>query len=90
MTDIQETPDSVGESPATELELARVQIANLQAGIISNRRVGMAVGIVMATMRVKDDEAFHLLRRTSQKSHRKLREVAEDVILTGGLEAQPD
>jgi AmiR/NasT family two-component response regulator len=75
----------VAQDPASELERARIQIVNLQAGITSNRRVGMAVGIVMATLRVKEDEAFDLLRRLSQRSHRKLRDVAEDVILTGVL-----
>jgi AmiR/NasT family two-component response regulator len=40
----------------------------------------MAVGIVMRDQNVDEDQAFAYLRRTSQDSNRKLRDVAEDVI----------
>jgi AmiR/NasT family two-component response regulator len=40
----------------------------------------MAVGIVMRDQNVDEDQAFAYLRRSSQDSNRKLRDVAEDVI----------
>ncbi|HZZ97211.1 MAG TPA: ANTAR domain-containing protein [Jatrophihabitantaceae bacterium] len=59
--------------------------ANLQIALASNRRIGTAVGILMARHRITDDTAFDLLRVTSQRTHRKLRDIADDVVLTGAL-----
>ena len=39
----------------------------------------------MASFKVTSDEAFELLRLASQKENRKLRLVADDVVLTGTL-----
>jgi hypothetical protein len=59
--------------------------ANLQIALTSNRRIGTAVGILMAHRRITDAAAFDLLRVTSQRTHRKLRDIADDVVLTGAL-----
>lgn len=59
--------------------------ANLQVALASNRRIGTAIGILMAHRHITDAVAFELLREASQRLHRKLREVAEDVVLTGAL-----
>ena len=48
-----------------------------------NRRIGMAIGIVMASQRRTEEQAFRFLRVASQRVHVKLREIAEDVICTG-------
>ena len=56
------------------------EVAQLRAALVSNRRISMAVGIVMRDQNVDEDQAFAYLRRTSQDSNRKLRDVAEDVI----------
>lgn len=58
---------------------------NLEAALASNRRIGMAIGILMASLKVTDEQAFDLLRMTSQHVHRKLRDVAEEVVLTGAV-----
>jgi AmiR/NasT family two-component response regulator len=60
-------------------------VENLETALHSNRRIGMAIGILMAVRKVTDAEAFGLLRKLSQQSHRKLAEIAEDVIFTGDL-----
>jgi AmiR/NasT family two-component response regulator len=44
------------------------------------------MGILMASMKLTEDAAFDLLRVTSQHTHRKLREIAESVVLTGTVE----
>lgn len=62
------------------------QVAQLEQAVRSNRDIGVAMGIVMAHRRVRRDEAFELLRAASQRSHRKLVDVADDVIRTGVLE----
>ena len=48
----------------------------------------MAIGILMAIRRVSQEEAFDLLRVRSQRSNRKLREIADEVVLTGALPEQ--
>jgi GAF domain-containing protein len=61
------------------------QNENLNTALESSRRIGAAIGILMATRQVREDAAFDLLRETSQRQHRKLREVADDVVFTGTL-----
>jgi AmiR/NasT family two-component response regulator len=67
----------------------REQIAGLEQAVASNRAIGMAIGILMAIRRVSQQEAFDLLRVTSQRTNRKLREIADDVVLTGALPPAP-
>lgn len=64
----------------------RDQNANLQIALESNRRIGMALGIVMFSHKVTAPAAFDLLRQVSQCSHRKIRDIAEDVIERGCLD----
>jgi GAF domain-containing protein len=63
----------------------REQITGLEQAVASNRAIGMAIGILMAIRRVSQQEAFDLLRVTSQRANRKLREIADEVVLTGEL-----
>ena len=65
------------------------EIANLKVALRSARTIGIALGIIMAERKVTPDEAFEMLRVTSQHSHRKLRDVAEDVGLTGVVPDAP-
>ena len=54
--------------------------ATLREGLESNREIGKAIGLMMAFHRISDQEAFELLRRTSQEMNLKLREVARRVV----------
>lgn len=63
----------------------REKIANLEYALTSSRQIGTAVGVLMSQYRVTNDHAFDMMRWASQNGHRKLREVADDVILTGDL-----
>jgi GAF domain-containing protein len=65
---------------------ARERVANLQRALTSNRRIGMAMGVLMSSHKLTEDDAFSLLRIASQHSNRKLIDVADDVIATGHLE----
>jgi hypothetical protein len=67
----------VDDTPAPDLA---EEIAQLRDALVSNRRIGMAMGILMRDRDVDEHEAFAALRRISQNSNRKLRDVAEDVI----------
>ena len=68
---------------------AEEKVANLQSALRTNREIGTAIGILMNSHRVTADEAFALLRTASQHQHRKLREIADQVNLTGALQS-PD
>ena len=59
---------------------------NLHRALDSNREIGAAMGILMARHQLTSDQAFDLLRRTSQRAHRKVVAIAADVIETGELE----
>lgn len=65
----------------------RHKIEHLEAALVSSRRIGAAVGILMATRRVTYDEGFDLLRVASQRGNQKVREIAEYVLLAGELPA---
>jgi GAF domain-containing protein len=67
----------------------REQISGLEQAVASNRAIGMAIGILMAIQRVGQDEAFDLLRTVSQRTNRKLREIADEVVHTGQLPEVP-
>lgn len=63
--------------PVAELE---AKVANLEVALASNRRIGAAVGVILATSDVDYDQAFAILRKMSQDSNRPLREIAETVV----------
>jgi hypothetical protein len=58
---------------------------NLTEALASNRHIGQALGILMCTYKLTSEQAFNLLRGVSQHTHRKLRDVADEVNLTGTL-----
>ena len=65
------------------LEQAEKTVVSLQQALISNRRIGMAVGILMTRHQLTENQAFEVLQHTSNTSNTKLRDVAEQVIYTG-------
>ncbi|MEO6821169.1 MAG: response regulator [Candidatus Nanopelagicales bacterium] len=77
-------------SQARRYALAEVEerAESLTAALHTNRRIGVAIGVITTVLKVSDERAFDLLRVASQHSNRKLREVAEEVILTGALPDQ--
>ena len=58
--------------------------------MVSNRRIGMAVGILMERHRLTEEQAFDRLRDLSQRRNVKLRDLAEQMIYTGDFEQQRD
>jgi hypothetical protein len=71
--------EAIGYRYATE------QIASLRTALETNREIGTAMGILMVSRRVSDDDAFELLRAESQRSRRKLGVVAAEVVYAGTL-----
>jgi hypothetical protein len=72
-------------STAVALYNAEERAGNLEIALASNRQIGIAIGILMAYHRVRQEDAFALLRAASQSLHIKLKDVARDVIETGAL-----
>jgi ANTAR domain len=64
---------------------ARHQVEHLEIALAGARRIGAAMGVLMATHHITDDQAFALLRTASQHHHRKVRDIADEVVLTGEL-----
>jgi hypothetical protein len=63
----------------------RNKITNLELALATSRRVGAAIGILMGRLGLTEDQAFERLRAELERSDRKLRDVAEDVIFTGDI-----
>lgn len=70
---------SVAASGAAHSERA----TQLQEGMATNREIGAAVGILMATHSITQDEAFDMLSKASQRLNRKLREIATSIVQGG-------
>jgi hypothetical protein len=58
--------------------------SSLRRGLLSNREIGKAVGMLMLLHEITEDHAFDLLRRHSQALNIKLAEVARTVIENRG------
>lgn len=54
-------------------------------GMESNRQIGTAVGVLMALHHLTSGEAFDMLKKCSNRTKRKVRDIAIDVIETGEL-----
>lgn len=65
---------------------AQTENSHLKNALESNRNIGMAMGILMARHNLTSAQAFDLLRLSSQHVHRKLVDIALDVIHTGQLD----
>ena len=63
----------------------REKITSLEIALITARRIGAAMGILMARQQFTDKQALDALLRASQQSHRPLGEIANVVIYTGAL-----
>jgi ANTAR domain-containing protein/GAF domain-containing protein len=62
---------------------------HLERALHSSRDIGAAIGILMTRHLITGEQAFELLRTASQHTHRKLRDLATDVIHTGDLPGVP-
>jgi AmiR/NasT family two-component response regulator len=72
-----------------ELDRAQEQIRNLTIALTTSRRIGIAIGILMATGKLTEDQAFDQLVGLSQSTHEKLRDIADRVVLTGSVADLP-
>jgi hypothetical protein len=71
-----------------QVQALQRKTTNLRVALSSNREIGTALGILMTAHRISLPEAFELLRTVSQHSHRKLNDLAAEVVYTGALDQQ--
>jgi len=77
----------IGEHAALLVQTALARAAadqlneQLRFAVASREIIGEAKGIIMERQACTRDEAFDVLRRASQRENRKLREVAEDLVV---------
>lgn len=74
---------------ALEAADSRERSEHLSAALVTNRRIGTAMGILMSRRHVTEAQAFDALRLASQHLNTKLHDIADDVIRTGDL-PEPD
>jgi hypothetical protein len=75
---------------AEALAAERQRADNLEVALESNREIGQALGILMYTHKLTSQQAFNLLRRASQDTNRKVRDIAAEICATGMLADEPD
>ena len=63
--------------------LAQDKATHLLRALESNREIGVAIGVLMARHQLTRDQAFDVLRVASQRSNRKLIDIAVEVADTG-------
>lgn len=66
-----------------DLASATRHAEHLQVALGTNRRIGMAMGILMERHRITEEQAFDRLRMHSQRGNTKLRELADRIVHTG-------
>jgi hypothetical protein len=83
----QRTAGPAGELAAlrTRAEAAEDRADDLERALLTNRRIGMAIGILLERLHVTEEQAFDVLRRESMRRNVRLAQVAEQVVYTGTL-----
>jgi transcriptional regulator with GAF, ATPase, and Fis domain len=61
--------------------------ANLRLALASREAIGQAIGILVERHRLSASQAFDLMVHVSQRSHLRLRDVADELVRTGLLPA---
>ena len=82
-------PDELGEARA-ERAAALADADELRKALLTSRRIGMAMGILMERHRLTAEQAFERLRELSQQRNVKLRDVADALVHTGEVPPRPD
>jgi len=58
----------------------REEAASLREGMLSNREIGKALGMLMATHEINDEDAFQRLRASSNQLNTRLADIAARVV----------
>lgn len=79
-----------GQEQLAELQaqglVSTQQAEQLMQALCSSRRIGAAIGIVMARANVTEEVAFDALAQASMRTNYKLRDLADRIVETGSTE----
>jgi transcriptional regulator with GAF, ATPase, and Fis domain len=75
---------------ARDYQASQRLVRQLQEALTSRSVIEQAKGVIMAREGCGPEEAFDILRRTSQRSHRKLHEVARRLVASVQAPTGPD
>jgi GAF domain-containing protein len=82
VADAQALADRAAVVLANAITFATTEATNrhLQTALENARLIGRAQGVLMAREGCGSEKAFNILRRASQRTNRKLREIAEEIV----------
>jgi GAF domain-containing protein len=63
----------------------RQRADQLAVALETNRQVAKAIGVLMCALAISDDDAFTMLRVSSQRRHQRLSDIAQEVLRDGTL-----
>ena len=63
-----------------EGRLNQEHVAELQEALVSSRTIGAAIGILMASRQIGQEDALTVLKEASQRTNTKLRSLAETLV----------
>lgn len=82
--DAMEARSEVDRQLIAELQadgvLSREHVAHLEAALVSSRTIGAAIGILMASRHIGEEEALSVLKGASQRTNTKVRELAQTIV----------
>jgi hypothetical protein len=64
--------------------LSREHALQMEEALRSSRTIGAAIGIIMGSRHLSEEQAFAVLKAASSNSHRKLRDLAADLVASAG------
>ena len=70
--------------------VSREHAQQMEEALRTSRTIGAAIGVIMASRAVSQDEAFAILKHASSSSNRKLRDLAAEIVEIGRLGQVPD
>jgi hypothetical protein len=82
--DIMEQRSALDREMIAELHaegvLNQEHVAELQEALVSSRTIGAAIGILMASRQIGQEDALTVLKQASQRTNTKLRALAETLV----------
>jgi GAF domain-containing protein len=82
----RERDAAVVDAALAARDAAEQRSGHLETALVTNRTIAMAIGIVMARTGRTEEQARAWLADASQRRNRKMRSLAEDIVLTGAIE----
>lgn len=70
-------------------QVRREHVEHLKTALLSSRTIGAAIGMIMASRNVSEDEVFTVLRKASQHANQKISMIAADLVASSNRSRDP-